>query len=291
MASLLSPSLPKSLVANSGYSNPNTTSSGLSGDAKTYFEENMGAINAQRRIIPSAISAERELLPELQQYQRERMGSQSRNLLGQYADMQGMANEQQGLYQGQLLGMYGGAGSMATDYAIQGLGAQGQGVYNQFMQQANTGLGMGSQLSFEDQQAAQQNARAAMAARGLTGNQAVGQEVLNSYQLGHQRMQERQQMGLQAMQMAQGQQQFGQQAYLNPAMQQAQSIYGLPSLYDATAGSFQNMGPQFLQPESQYLANIRANRMQQENANRAAKAQNQSGIVGGVATVAAAYFI
>lgn len=263
----------------------------LTNDAQQYYNEGAGAIAAQRRLVPSALEAERGMLPQLQQYQRERMGSQYQNLLGQYGDMQGVANQRQGEYQGQLLGMYGGAGAMATNYAIQGLGAQGQGVYNQFMQQANTGLGMGSQLSFEDQQAATQNARAAMTARGLTGNQAVGQEVLNSYQLGHQRMQERQQMGMQAMQMSQQQQQFGQQAYLSPSMQQAQSIYGLPSLYDATQGSFQNLGPQVIQPESQYLANIRANRIQQENADKAARAQNKSGIIGGVATVAAAYFI
>jgi len=263
----------------------------LTKDAQQYYNESAGAVAAQKKIIPATINAERDILGGLQQYQAERMGSQSRNLLGQYADMQGMANERQSEYQGQLLGMYGGAGGMATDYAIQGLGAGGQGVYNQFMQQANMGLGMGSQLSFEDQQASQQTARAAMAARGLTGNQAVGQEVLNSYQLGHQRMQERQQMGMQAMQMAQQQQQFGHQAYLSPSMQQSQSIYGLPSLYDNTQGSFQNMAPQFIQPESQYLANIRGNRISQENADKAAKAQNQAGIVGGVATVAAAYFI
>lgn len=263
----------------------------LSQDAQQYYNEGAGAVAAQRKIIPSAIEAERGMLPSLQQYQRERTSSQYQNLLGQYGDMQGAANQYQGQYQGQLLGMYGGAGGMATNYAIQGLGAGGENAYNQFMQQANMGLSMGSRLSPEEEEAAKQAARSAMAARGLTGNQAVGQEVLNSYQLGNQRMLQRQQTGMQAMQMAQQQQQFGQQAYLSPAMQQSQQVYGLGNLYDATQASFQNLGPQVIQPESQYLANIRANRIQQENADKAAKAQNKSGIIGGVATVAAAYFI
>jgi hypothetical protein len=78
------------------------------------------------------------------------------------------------------------------------------------------------------------------------------------------------------MNMATNQQQFGAQAYLQPAFQ-ASSVYSLPGLLPATQGSFSQMGTQFLQPESQYLANIRANRIQQENANAAASAQRKAG--------------
>jgi hypothetical protein len=184
--------------------------------------------------------------------------------------------------------MYGAGGGMATNAAIQNLGYGGQNVYNQFMQQANEGLAMGSGLSYEDQTYAQQNARAAMAARGLTGNQAVAQEVLSGYMLGNQRLQQRQQMGMQAYQMAGQQQQFGQQAYLNPAMQQSQGVYGLGQMYGATQASFQNLGPQFLQPESQYLANIRGNRMAAENADKAARATKQAGMMSAIGSIAGA---
>ena len=260
-------------------------------DSGTYYQEMLGASEAQARIYPQAIQLERGIMPGMQSYQSELMGSQYGNLMGQYGGMQNASNQAQAGYQGQLLGMYGMGGNQATYNSIQNLGYGGANVYNQFMQQANEGLSMGSGLSFEDQTYAQQNARAAMAARGLTGNQAVAQEVLGGYMLGNQRRQERQQMGLQAYQMAGQQQQFGQQAYLNPAIQQSQGIYGLGQMYDATQASFDQLGPKFLQPESQYLANIRSNRISQENADKAAKAQNQSGIIGAGATVAAAYFI
>lgn len=55
-------------------------------------------------------------------------------------------------------------------------------------------LALGSSLSASDQRSAQQSARSAMAARGLyDSNQAIGAEVLNSYNLGRQRLGERRQ--------------------------------------------------------------------------------------------------
>jgi len=263
----------------------------MTADAQQYYNENMGAIAAQKKIIPASIQAEEAMLPQLQGYQARSMGSQSQNLLGQYQGMQDYSLQAQHQYQNQLMGIYGQGGQMATNYAVQSLGPQGAQNYNMFQQQAGEGLAMGSGLGYQDQMYAEQSARAAMSARGLTGNQAVGQEVLNSYQLGNQRLQQRQAMGAQAYQMAGQQQSFGHQAYNAPAMQTSQGLYGVGELYGATQNSFQNMGSQFLTPESQYLANIRSNRISQENANKAASASNTAGIVGGVATVAAAAFI
>ena len=260
----------------------------MTADAQQYYNENMGAIAAQKKIIPAAMQAEEAMLPQLQGYQARSTESQSQNLLGQYGQLQPYANQAQQQYQGQLIGMYGQGGQMATDYAVQSLGPQGAYNYNMFQQQAGEGLAMGSGLGYQDQMYAQQSARAAMASRGLTGNQAVGQEVLNSYQLGNQRLQQRQAMGAQAYQMANQQQQFGQQVYNSPAMQTSQSLYGVGELYGATQNSFQDMGPRFLQPESQYLANIRGNRISQENADKAAKAQKQSGFMSMLGAVAGA---
>jgi hypothetical protein len=260
----------------------------MTADAQQYYNENMGAIAAQRKIIPSAMQAEEAMLPQLQGYQQRSMESQSQNLLGQYGQLQPYANQAQQQYQNQLIGMYGQGGQMATNYAVQSLGPQGAQNYNMFQQQAGEGLAMGSGLGYQDQMYAEQSARAAMSARGLTGNQAVGQEVLNSYQLGNQRLQQRQAMGAQAYQMAGQQQSFGQQTYNAPAMQTSQGLYGVGELYGATQNSFQSFGPQFLQPESQYLANIRGNRISQENADKAAKAQRDSGFMSMLGAVAGA---
>lgn len=251
-------------------------------DANTYYNEMFGGINAQARIYPQALGLEGNMMSGLQGYQASTMGSQYQNLLGQYGNMQGGLNAAQGGYQGQLLGMYGAGGGQATAGAIGNLGYGGAQLYNQFLQQANEGLALGSSLTEQDTTVAQQSARAAMAARGLTGNQAVGQEVLNSYQLGNQRLQERQKMAAQAYQMASQQQQFGHQAYLMPAIQQSQGVYGLGQFYGATEKSFDTMGPRFLQPESQYLANIRGDRLQAENAAKAASAQKKAGTASAV---------
>ena len=262
----------------------------MTADAKQYYNENMGALAAQKRIVPATIEAERGMLPGLQQYQRESMGTQGANLLGQYQDMYdqtgGTAASES--YSNDLMGMYGRLGAQATDWSINSLGSKGAGLYNNFMNQANEGLSLGSSLNAQETTGAQQSARAAMAARGLGGNQAVGQEVLNSYQLGNQRQQQRQQMASQAYQMAGQQQQFGANAYMAPAVAGGE-MFGLQNMMGATQQSFDNLGGQFLQPESQYLANIRANRMQQENADKAASAQRSAGIMGAVGSVAGAY--
>jgi hypothetical protein len=262
----------------------------MTADAQQYYNENMGALAAQKRIVPATIEAERGMLPQLQQYQRESMGQQGSNLLGQYSDMYNMTGGTQMSenYSNDLMGMYGRLGAQATNNSINSLGAQGTANYNMFQQQAGEGLALGSSLSAQDTTAAQQTARAAMAARGLSGNQAVGQEVLNSYQLGNQRQQQRQQMASQAYQMAGQQQAFGANAYMAPAVAGGE-MFGLQNMMGATQQSFNNLGGQFLQPESQYLANIRANRMQQENADKAASAQRSAGIMGAVGSVAGAY--
>lgn len=106
-------------------------------------------------------------------------------------------------------------------------------------------------------------------------------EVLNTYNMGQNRMNQRRQAAQGAYGMAQGQQAFGAQAYLNPALQTS-NMYSTPALLQAAQGSFGQMGSQFLQPESQYLANIRANRIQQENADKAAAAQRSAGAAAGI---------
>ena len=259
----------------------------LTRDAKQYYEENMGALAAQKNIVPATIEAERGMLPQLQQYQRESMSSQGANLLGQYENMYNMTGgtQMQEGYSNDLMGMYGRLGAQSTGHAINSLGAQGAGLYSNFLNQANEGLALGSSLNSQETTAAQQAARAAMASRGLTGNQAVGQEVLTSYQLGNQRQQQRQQMATQAYQMAGQQQAFGANAFMAPSVAGGE-MFGLQNMMGATQQSFDNLGGQFLQPESQYLANIRANRMQQENADKAARATRQAGVMGAVGSVA-----
>jgi hypothetical protein len=258
----------------------------LTPDAKQYYQENLGALAAQKKIVPQAIQAEREILPGLQDYQSYLYGSQSRNLMGIYGGLQNQTLAAQNQYGGQLLGMYGQLGQNATNQAINSLGTIGTGIYNTFGNQAMSDLALGSSLNSQETTQAQQAARAAAQARGLNfSRQGMDMEVLNTYSMGQARLNQRRQAALQAYGMAQGQQAYGAQTYLNPAMQQS-SVYSMPGLLQATQGSFQQMGAQFLQPESQYLANVRANRIQQENADKAASAQRDAGLASGLGSLA-----
>jgi hypothetical protein len=257
----------------------------LTGDSLQYYTESLGALNAQQRIIPQALQAEAALLPGLQAYQRNLYGSQSMNLMGIYGDLQQPTLDAQGQYGNQLLGMYGQMGQNATNQSVNSLTPWARDTYNMYGTQALSDLALGSSLNQQETTQAQQAARAAAQARGMNfSRQGSDLEILNTYNMGQNRLNQRRAYAKDAFGMAQQQQAFGAQAYLNPAMQQS-SIYSLPGLLQATQGSFDQMGTQFLQPESQYLANIRANRIQQENADRAAAAQRKAGAAQGMGSL------
>ena len=260
-------------------------SGGLTGDSLQYYQETLGALNAQKRIIPQAVEAERQMLPGMQDYQRFLYGSQSQNLMSIYGGLQNQTVAAQGQYGNQLLGMYGQMGQNATAQSVNSLTPWARDIYNTYGNQTLSDLSLGSSLNQQETTQAQQAARAAAQARGLNfSRQGTDMEILNTYNMGQNRLNQRRQAAGSAYQMAQGQQAFGAQAYLNPAMQ-ISNIYSTPALLQAAQGSFSQMGSQFLQPESQYLANIRANRIQQENANAAASAQRSAGLASGVGSM------
>jgi hypothetical protein len=266
-------------------------SGGLTGDSLQYYTESLGAMNAQRRIIPQAIEAEAGMLPGLQDYQRQLYGSQAQNLLGIYGGLQNQTVAAQGGYGNQLLGMYGQMGQSATNQAVNSLTPWARDLYNTYGTQANEDLALGTSLNQQETNQAQQAARAAAQARGVSfSRQGTDMEILNTYNMGQNRLNQRRQAAQSAFQMATGQQTFGAQAYYNPALQ-ASNVYAMPNLLQATQGSFDQMGTQFLQPESQYLANIRANRIQQENADKAAAAQRKAGVASGLGSLASGAMI
>jgi hypothetical protein len=89
--------------------------------------------------------------------------------------------------------------------------------------------------------------------------------------------------------MGAGQQQIGLQGFLNPAYAASQQ-YGLSGLTAGASGMYADIGASpFLQPESQYMANIRANRIQMETAIQSANASRSGGIIGGALQAAGTY--
>lgn len=250
-------------------------------DVGQYKSEMLGALSAQEAAMNAGIEAEARMLPGMQQAYFNTLGAQAQGLQNFYGQLSPGATQMQRqmmLSEMQTVGM---GANMATRMYQQSLPGYARSIERTMGMQAMQGLAAGSELSDEDIRYSQQSSRAAAAARGLTGNQAVGLEVLGGYNLRQQRSAERQQYAQMAYQMGTNSQMQGYQMFVNPAYGASQ-MYGTAGLIGAAEQSIGNLGPQFLNPESQYLADIRNARMQKESANYAAKQSKKGAIIGGV---------
>ncbi len=251
-------------------------------DYNQYLAEGRNALNVQAQLLPMQADLERGLAPKLIDTRMAGVGATAQGLLGLYGDLYNPALQLQTRYANDQMAMLGGMGAQATGAALGSLDATTRGIYDTFGQQALTDLQAGSSLNAAETTQAQQAARAAGAARGVTfSRQGSDLEILNTYSMGQKRLQQRQGVAQAAYQMGAGQQQIGLQGFLNPAFAASQQ-YSLTGLAGGATGMYADVGSSpFLQPESQYLANIRANRIQMETAIQSANAQRSAGILGG----------
>jgi len=162
-------------------------------------------------------------------------------------------------------------------------------MINTVQNQLNAGTGLTDQMT----QQAQQSARAAMAARGLTGNQAVGQEVLNSYNLGQARQQQALTNAGALYGQGMTQANSAMASYGSPLMasmggMNPTSMLGVAGAQNASVNS--NM---LFTPESQYNAGIyganQSNQMQTQLGNQQAQAGWQSGMMGMMGKLGGSY--
>lgn len=251
-------------------------------DSQQYLQEMGGALRAQANILPQTALIESQLAHQLQASQLAGYGNYATGLLGNYQNLFAPTQQFQQQYAASQLGMLGGLGQQATQAAIGSMDATTQGIYGTYGRQVLADLQMGTSLNQQETEQAQQAARAAAQARGLQFSRQGGDlEVLNTYNMGQKRYAQRQQAALAGYQMGQQQQAYGAQTFINPAFAASQP-YSLAGIYGASQQGYAGLGSNFLQPESQYLANIRANRIQMENAQAAASAQKSAGLVGGL---------
>ena len=253
-------------------------------DYNQYLAEGSNALRAQDQLLRQQIQYEAGLQPLLTAQQMASLKGQAQGMLGLYGDLYEPAQKMQERYGADQLAMLGRGGQQATQAAIGSLDPTTRGIYETFGQQALTDLQAGSSLNAQETNQAQQAARAAGAARGLSfSRQGSDLEVLNTYGMGQQRLQQRQGVAQQAYQMGMSQQQVGLQGFLAPAYAASQQ-YGLTGIVQGAQAGYANLGSSsFLQPESQYMANIRANRIQMQTAIQSANASRSGSIIGGVA--------
>jgi hypothetical protein len=265
-------------------------------DYMQYLTEGSNAIKAQEYLMTLQSQAESRLQPMMTAQQMSSLKGQTMGLMGLYGDLYAPAQKLQQRYATDQIKMMGGLGAEATQSALGSLDPTTRGIYDTFGQQALSDLQMGSSLNAQETTQAQQAARAAGAARGVSfSRQGTDLEILNTYNMGQRRLQQRQGVAQQAYQMGVGQQQIGLQGFLNPAFAASQQ-YGLTGLVGAGQSTYATAGQSaFLNPESQYLANIRANRMQMQTAVSSANAAKSGAIIGGglqaIGTIAAACWV
>ena len=251
--------------------------------ARSYEGEMNSALDAQAGIQDRLIGLEGQYTPKYQELQKNTLMGQMGTLSSLYGTANQYAGQLGNQYMDTMTPLYQRAGQSAMGAYGSMLGSQAMGIYNTMGQQAQAGLNAGYGLNEQQQRLAEQSARAAMGARGMQfGNQAVAQEVLNSYNLGNQRYQ--QNLG-------------NAQNYLNTSAQaagQAYQMYGQPLMTQlgsyspsgmlGTSATFAGaLGTSIFNPESQYNADLisgnQSNAMNATLANQAADSAFSSGLM------------
>lgn len=259
---------------------------------RSYLGEMQDALRSQAGIQGQLLDLERQYTPQYQDLQRTTLMGQ----MGTLNDLYGQAIPQSMALQSQYAQaqapIYGQVGQLAQNAYQQTLDPQTRMLAAQMQQSAMEDMSYGRELTPQQQQLAQQTARQAMASRGLSGNQAIAQEVLNSYQMGSQR-EDRARA-------------YAQNVYQGGIQQagQAMGLYGSPLLANMNTVSptgliaqsqqmQQGLGAKLFNPESQYNAGIyganQSNAMQAQMANAQIAAGQQSGMMSMLGQLGGAY--
>jgi hypothetical protein len=254
-------------------------------EPRSYKQEMLDAMSAQEAIQPRLLELERQYTPLYQQLQNENQIRGMQYMQDAYGASIPRSAQLSQQYAEAMQPAFAGIGTTARNAYNATLDPSVSGLMSALGTQATADLARGTALSPEEQRQSQQAARIAMAARGLSGNQAVAQEVLNNYNLGQARQNAARQfagsvygMGQQAAQQAMG-------MYGNNMLGAAQA-FSPASMYGSTAQMNQGLGAQLFQPESQYNAGlITANRKEAMDA-QIANAQSRNALTSGLMSMA-----
>jgi hypothetical protein len=259
---------------------------------RSYLGEMQDALNSQGKIQDQLLGLERQYTPQYQDLQRTTLMGQMGTLQSLYGEAIPQSMALQSQYAQAQAPIYGQVGQLAQNAYQQTLDPQTRMLAAQMQQSAMEDMSYGRELTPQQQQLSQQSARQAMAARGLSGNQAIAQEVLNSYQMGSQR-EDRARA-------------YAQNVYQGGIQQagQAMGLYGSPLLANMNTVSptgllaqsqamQQGLGAKLFQPESQYNAGVyganQSNATQVQMANAQIAAGQQSGMMSMLGQLGGAY--
>ena len=256
---------------------------------RDYKQEMMDSMNAQAAIQPRLLELERQYAPQWQQLQSENQIRGMQLMQDAYGQTMPRSAELSQQYAEGMQPAFASIGTSARNAYNATLDPSVSGLMGTLGQQATADLARGTALSPEEQQQSQQAARMAMVARGLSGNQAVAQEVLNNYNLGQARQNAARQFAGSVYGLGQNAAQQAMGMYGNTMLGAAQA-YSPTAMYAGTAAMNQGLGAQLFQPESQYNAGlITANRKEAMDvaiANQQASNAARMGIISAVGQIA-----
>ena len=248
---------------------------------RSYLGEMQDALKGQAGIQDQLLGLERKYTPLYQDLQRTTLQGQMGTLGGLYGDAGKLSAGLQSDYLGMQAPIYGQIGEASMAAYQQSLDPATRGLYSSMMASAQGDLNAGRQMTPQMQQMAEQTARQAMAARGLSGNQAVAQEVMNSYQMQNAREDRARLFAGQMYGAGVGQTNTAMGLYGNPLMTQLNAVS--PTSLLGTAGQMaQGLGTKIFQPESQYNAALQSANQGVQTQINSANAQAQAGWASGL---------
>lgn len=258
---------------------------------RDYKQEMLDAMAGQEAIQPRLLQLERQYQPLYQRIQQEMMDRQMEYQLDSYGKAIPRAAALSGKFAEAMAPVYGKMGEHAQTAYRQGVGAPTMGLYDTLLSSATTDLAAGRGLTPEMNTQAQQATREAMAARGLSGNQAIMQEVLTNYNMGQEREDRSRLFAGNVYGFGQGNFQNAMATYGQQFLGQSEA-YAPANLYNSAYAMSQGLGAQIFQPESQYNANLvtanQSNDLQARMATASNRAAMTGSIVGGLTGLATA---
>lgn len=246
---------------------------------RNYGQETRETLQAQIDLAPQKYAAEAEYAPRyaaLNAQIARQLAPELTSIYGQIAPQLAQTEAQtRGISRAADIGDIEKLGPRARA-AIQAASPQASALADMLAAQSQSALAAGSRLTPEQARMAQQESRAAYAARGLAGGPSSAlDEALRSRLMSAGVEQQRRQQALQGIAAQQGV--YGdvfQQVLGRPS----QSFSMLPGAF----GQSQSMAPgQLFNPESQYAADIYGGNYQGQLAARTASGANQAALLGG----------
>jgi hypothetical protein len=256
---------------------------------RDYYGEMKGAMDAQYRLAPEMIAKERELVPQLQQLQLEQMQGSARNLQSFYGSVMGDSANLMRQYGSTFTDALSPIARGARSTYEQALGG-GERLQNTMRGQAESDLSFGMGLTPEMEREATQRARAGMNARGMMNtNLGIGSEILSGYKMGMDRQDRARTFANTVLgnDVTMGNNAYTQ--YGSPLISSGLQAFSPQGLAQGATAGMQSLGPSYLQPESQYSANLYSGNQNMQMQAATANAQANSGLMGGVIGAAGSF--